>query len=91
MTVNATDIENYKILDMLEDRISCWLKTLAYVKKFTCRLRAKIKGRNSSNNAAQEYSCALNAADIHNAEICTKEDNSRMKFASLSELEMVIK
>ena len=62
---------------MLEERIPCWVKTLAYVKTFTCRLKAKIKGRNFSNNAAQEYSCALNAADIHNAESITLKLHQR--------------
>ena len=86
VTVNAIGIENYNILDTLEERISCWVKmrrTLSYVKKFICRLRGKIKRRNSSNNADQEYPCVLNFADIQDAELsssnCTKEDISRMK------------
>ena len=85
MTVNAIGIENYNILDTLEERISCWVKmrrTFSYVKKFICRLRGKIKRRNSSNNADQEYPCVLNVADIQDAEIVIiklhQEDISRM-------------
>ena len=72
MTVNAIGIEKHNILDTLEERISFWVKmkrTLAYVKKFICRLREKTEGRNSSNNADQEYPCVLNVADIQDAEI----------------------
>ena len=71
VTVNAIGIENYNILDMVEKKIiSSWIKmrkTLTYVKKFICRLRGKIKERNSSNNADQEYPCVY--ADIQDAEI----------------------
>ena len=72
--VNATCIERYNILDTLEERISCWVKmrrTLAYVKKFICRLREKIKKRNSSNNTDQECPCVSNVADIQDAETIT--------------------
>ena len=72
MTVNAIGIEKHNILDTLEERISFWVKmkrTLAYVKKFICRLREKTEGRNSSNNTDQEYPCVLNVADIQDAEI----------------------
>ena len=72
MTVNAIGIEKHNILDTLEERISFWVKmkrTLAYVKKFICRLREKTEGSNSSNNADQEYPCVLNVADIQDAEI----------------------
>ena len=71
VTVNATGIEKYNILDTLEERIFCWVKmrrTPAYVKKFIRRLREKIKRRNSSNNTDQEYPCVLNVADIQDAE-----------------------
>ena len=59
---NATGIDINNIMDTLEERISCKVKmrtALAYVKKFICRLREKIKGRNSSNNAVQEYQYLL--------------------------------
>lgn len=42
-------------------------RTLAYVKKFICRLRQMIKRINSSNNADQKYPCVLNDADKQDA------------------------
>ena len=83
VTVNATGIEMYNVLDTLEERISCWVKmrrTLAYVKKFICRLREKIKRRNSSNNTDQEYPCVLNVADIQDAEIIIIKLHQRRYF-----------
>ena len=83
MTVNAIGIEKHNILDTLEDRISFWVKmkrTLAYVKKFICRLREKIEGRNSSNNADQEYPCVLNVTDIQDAEIIIIKLHQRRYF-----------
>ena len=44
-------------------------RRLAYVKKFICRLREKIKRRNSPSNTDQEYPCVLNVADMQDAEI----------------------
>ena len=38
------------------------------MKKYICRLREKIKRKNSSNNGDQEYSYVLNVEDIQNAE-----------------------
>ena len=83
VTVNATGIERYNVLDTLEERISCWVKmrrTLAYVKKFICRLREKIKRRNSSNSTDQEYPCVLNVADIQDAEIIIIKLHQRRYF-----------
>ena len=83
MTVNAIGIEKHNILDTLEDRISFWVKmkrTLAYVKKFICRLREKIEGRNSSNKADQEYPCVLNVTDIQDAEIIIIKLHQRRYF-----------
>ena len=83
VTVNATDIERYNILDTLEEIISCWVKrrrTLAYVKKFICRLREKIKRRSSSDNTDQEYPCVLNVADIQDAEIIIIKLHQRRYF-----------
>ena len=45
ITVNVIGIKKH-MLNTLEEKISCWVKmrrTLAYVKKYICRLRAKIK------------------------------------------------
>ena len=70
VTLNATDIENCNIWDTLEEIISCLVKmrrALSYA-KFICRLKEKIKTRNSSNNADQEYPCVLNVEDIQDAE-----------------------
>ena len=83
VTVNATGIKRYNILDTLEERISCWVKmrrTLAYVKKFICRLREKIKRGNSSNNTDQEYTCVLNVTDIQDAEIIIIKLHQRRYF-----------
>ena len=55
-------------------------RTLAYVKKFICRLREKIKRRNSSNNTDQEYPCVLNVADIQDAEIIIIKLHQRRYF-----------
>ena len=55
-------------------------RTLAYVKKFICRLREKIKRRNSSNNTDQEYPCVLNVADIQDAEIIIIKVHQRRYF-----------
>ena len=55
-------------------------RTLAYVKKFICRLREKIKRRNSSNNTDQEYSCVLNVVDIQDAEIIIIKLHQRRYF-----------
>ena len=38
------------------------------MKKYICRLREKIKRKNSSNNGDQEYPYVLNVEDIQNAE-----------------------
>ena len=68
---------------MLEERISCWIKmrrTLAYVKKHICRLRSKIKGKNSSNNADQEYPCVLNVEEIQDAETIIIKLHQRSYF-----------
>ena len=82
VTVNATGIKRYNILDMLEERISCWVKmrTLAYVKKFICGLREKIKKRNISNITDQKYPCVLNVADIQNVEIIIIKLHQRRSF-----------
>ena len=76
-------IENYNILDTLEEKISYWVKiwrTVAYVKMFICRLREKIKNGNSSNNTDQEYPCVLNVANIQDAEIIIIRLHQRRYF-----------
>ena len=68
---------------MLEERISCWIKmrrTLTYVKKHICRLRSKIKGKNSSNNADQEYPSVLNVEEIQDAETIIIKLHQRSYF-----------
>ena len=83
MTVNAIGIKKQNILDTLEERISCWVKmkrTLAYMKKCICRLRAKIKGKNSSNNADREYTCILNVEEIQDAETIIIKLHQRSYF-----------
>ena len=55
-------------------------RALAYVKKFICRFREKIEGRNSSNNADQEYPCVLNVTDIQDAEIIIIKSQQRRYF-----------
>ena len=42
-------------------------RTLAHVKKLICRLREKIKRKNSSSSADQEYPCVSNVVDIQDA------------------------
>ena len=83
MTVNAIGIKKQNILDTLEERISCWVKmkrTLAYMKKCICRLRAKIKGKKSSNNADREYTCILNVEEIQDAETIIIKLHQRRYF-----------
>ena len=83
MTVNAIGIKKQNILDTLEERISCWVKmkrTLAYMKKCICRLRAKIKGKNSSNNADRECTCILNVEEIQDAETIIIKLHQRRYF-----------
>ena len=58
-------------------------RTFAYVKKFICRLRKIVKGRNSTNNADEDKPCVLNIEDIRMQKLsllnCTKEDIFRIK------------
>ena len=42
-------------------------RTLAHVKKLICRLREKIKIKNFSSSADQEYPCVSNVVDIQDA------------------------
>ena len=83
MAVNAIGIEKDNIFDKLEERISCWVKmrrALAYVKKYICRLRERIKGKNSSIIADQEYPCVLYVDDIQDAETIIFKLHQRRYF-----------
>ena len=55
-------------------------RTLAYVKKYICRLREKIKEKNSSNSADQEYARVLNVADIQDVETIIIKLHQRRYF-----------
>ena len=56
------------------------MRTLAYVKKYICSLRKKIKGKNFSYNADQEYPCVLNVEDIQYAETIIIKLHQRRYF-----------